>query len=132
MRRASNDPAAARRSPFACDRERAEVVDVIRRSVLEPHLPGVVEQHVDDGPLRGSEQHLVDERLALVATAVAADQLHPRAGEGEVEDPRVRRVDEVEAHDLADAPPRRRTSVSPLISMTLPNRPIAVKLGPDG
>jgi hypothetical protein len=79
------------------DRERAEVVDAIRRAMLEPHLPGMVERHVDHRPLRGSEQHLVDERLALVATAVTTDQLDPRAGEGDVEDPRVRRVHEVEA-----------------------------------
>ena len=50
--------------------------------MLEPHLPGSVEQHVEDRPLRGSEHHLVDERLALVATAVPTDQLHPRAGGG--------------------------------------------------
>ena len=49
----------------------------------------------------GDEQHLVDERLPLVAAAVAADELHAGAAEGEVEDPGVGGVDEVEAHDLA-------------------------------
>ena len=75
----------------------------------ESRLPGGVEQHVDDRPLRGSEQHLVDEGLALVATAVPTDQLHPRTVNGEVEDPGVRRVHEIEAHDLARRPPRPRT-----------------------
>jgi len=41
--------------------------------MLEPHLSGVVEPHVEDRPLRGSEQNLVDERLAFVATAVTTD-----------------------------------------------------------
>ena len=47
------------------------------------------------------EQHLVDERLALVPAAVTADQLGAGAADGEVEDPRVRGVDDIQAHDLA-------------------------------
>ena len=74
---------------------------MIGGAVLQPHLARRVEQHVDDGPLRRREQHLVDERLALVPTAVTADQLGAGAWKGEVEDPRVRGVDQVQAHDLA-------------------------------
>src|SRR5207342_3256686 len=69
--------------------------------MLESHLTRVVEPHVDDRPLRGSQHHLVDERLAFVATAVTTDQLHPSTGQREVEDPRVRRVHEIEAYDLS-------------------------------
>ncbi len=85
----------------ARDREPAEVVDPVGRAMLEAHVAGRLEQHVDDRPLRGCEHHLLDERLALVAAAVAAHQLHARAADGEVEDARVRRVHEVQAHDLA-------------------------------
>ena len=81
--------------------DRAEVVDVVRRPVLEPRDAGSVELDVDDRALRGSEQDLLDERLALVATAVAADELHPSVGDRDVEDPGVGRVDEVEPDDLA-------------------------------
>ena len=38
---------------------------------------------------------------SLVATAVTTDQLHPSTGQREVEDPRVRRVHEIEAYDLS-------------------------------
>ena len=83
------------------DGERAEVVGVIGGAVLQPHLPGGVEQHVDDRALRRREQHLVDDGLAFVPAAVAADQLGAGAADGEVEDPRVRGVDYIQAHDLA-------------------------------
>ena len=65
----------------ARDREPAEVVDLVGRAMLESHVAGRLEQHVDDRPLRRREHHLVDERLPLVAAAVAADQLHARAAE---------------------------------------------------
>src|SRR5437588_10637452 len=82
------------------DREPTEVVDMVRGTMLEPHVPRRVEQHVDNRSFGRREQHGVDERLALVATAVTTDQLRARAANGEVEDARVRRVDEIEAHDL--------------------------------
>ena len=73
---------------------------MVRGTMLEPHVPRGVEQHVDNRSFGRREQHSVDERLALVATAVTTDQLRARAANGEVEDARVRRVDEIEAHDL--------------------------------
>src|SRR2546430_2335511 len=73
---------------------------MVRGTMLEPHVPRGVEQHVENRSFGRREQHGVDERLALVATAVTADQLRARAANGEVEDARVRRVDEIEAHDL--------------------------------
>src|SRR5947209_11441956 len=82
------------------DREPAEVVDMVQGTMLEPHVPRSVEQHVDNRSFGRCEQHRIDERLALVATAVTTDQLRARAANGEVEDARVRRVDEIEAHDL--------------------------------
>jgi hypothetical protein len=63
--------------------------------VLEPHLPGRVEEDVDDSPFRRSKQDILDERLPLVPAAVPADLLHPRAAQGEVEQPGIGRVDQV-------------------------------------
>src|SRR5215208_4501424 len=74
---------------------------MIRRAMLETHVPWSVEQHVDDHPFRGGEQHLLHERLALVATTVATYQLHPGLGQRDVEDPGVRRVHQIQAHDLS-------------------------------
>ena len=64
---------------IAGDGESAEVVHMLGGPVLQLRRAGRVEQHVDHGALRGREQHLVDERLALVPAAVAADELHARA-----------------------------------------------------
>ena len=36
-------------------------------------MPALSKSDVDDGPLGRRQQHLVDERLVLVAAAVAAD-----------------------------------------------------------
>jgi hypothetical protein len=83
------------------DRERSEVVDVIRRAMLEPHLPRNVEQDIQNRPLRGRKQDLFDPGLAFVSTAVAADELRASAANREVEDPRVRRVDQIQAHYLS-------------------------------
>ena len=69
--------------------------------MLERELSGVVEEDVDDDALGGREQHLLDEFLLLVVAAVGADELHPRPRKRDVEDARVGRVREVEAHDLA-------------------------------
>src|SRR5215208_2269140 len=70
-------------------------------TMLEAYLARSVEQHVDDRPLRGRKQDLLDEPLVLVSTAVAPDKLHAGAAKREVEDTRVRRVHEVEAHYLS-------------------------------
>ncbi len=83
------------------DGEGAEVVGVVRGAVLQPDLPGGAEKHVDDRTFRRREQHLTGERLALVPAAVATDQLGAGAADGKVEDPRVRGVDQIQAHDLA-------------------------------
>ncbi len=83
------------------NRDRREPVGALGRSVLESELAGLAEVHVDDHTLGRGEQHLVDELFVLVMAAVAADQLHLRAGHGHIEDTRVGRVREVEAHDLA-------------------------------
>jgi hypothetical protein len=69
--------------------------------VLELQLAGLREEDVDNDPLGGREQHLLDKLLVLVATAVGADELHARAGQGDVEDAGVRRVGQEEADDLA-------------------------------
>ena len=39
--------------------------------MLQMYFPWGVEKHIDNGSLRRSKEHLVDERLALVPTAVA-------------------------------------------------------------
>ena len=65
------------------------------------NVPGASKRTSTIGPLGRREEHFVDERLVFVAATVAADELHPRAGEGDVEQPGVRGVREVEAHDLA-------------------------------
>ena len=85
---------------------------------------GVGEQNVDDNALRGSDQDLLDELFALVVSAVRPYKLHLSAGEGDVEDPRVRRVREIEADDLALLRLELQ-GASPEMSMTLPKRPIA-------
>ena len=86
---------------FAGNGDRREPVGVIRRSVLELELARIGEQHVHDDALGRGEQDLVDELLVLVVAGVGANQLHLRARQRHVEDPRVRGVREVEAHHLA-------------------------------
>jgi len=53
--------------------------------MLEGGRAGGVEQDVDDGALGRREDDQVDELLPLVPAAVAADQLHGRTGDGDVE-----------------------------------------------
>ena len=69
--------------------------------MLELEVSVICEEHVDDDTLRRGKQHLVDEFLVLVMPGVGADQLHLSARHSYVEDAGVRRVGEVEAHDLA-------------------------------
>ena len=80
----------------------AERVGAVRGPVFERCAAGRVEPDVDDGAFGGCEQDFVDERLVLVAAAVGADELHPSPREGDVEQPCVRRVREVEADHLTD------------------------------
>ena len=81
--------------------DRRQRVCPLGRPVLERQPPRLLEEHVDHDPLRRRQDHRVDELLALVAAAVAADELHPRARQCDVEHARVRGVGQVEANDLA-------------------------------
>ena len=76
------------------------------RPVLQRRRSGRVEEDVEDDPLGRREDHRLDELLVLAAAAVAADDLHPCVGDGEVEDAGVGGVGEVEADHLV--PPRAR------------------------
>jgi hypothetical protein len=69
--------------------------------VLEHELARLLEQHVDHRPLGGSQDDLFDELLVLHPPAVAADELHPCAGQRDLEHPGVGGVGQVDAHDLA-------------------------------
>ena len=84
-----------------CDRESAEVVHPIRGAMLQSYVAGGVEQYVEDRAFGGGEQYCLDERLTLVPAAVTADQLRPGTADGDIEDPRVGGVDEIQAYDLA-------------------------------
>ena len=76
-------------------------IRAFRRAVLECHVTRLAEQDVHDDALGGSQEHLLDELLVLVVPAVPAHELHPGTRDRHVEDPRVRRVREVEADNLA-------------------------------
>ena len=69
--------------------------------MLERRVAHGVEAHVDDRALGRRENDRLDELLPLAAAAVAADELHPAAADGDVEHARVGGVDQVEANDLA-------------------------------
>ena len=69
--------------------------------MFQHELAGLLEQHIDDGPLRRSEDHVLDELLVLDAAAVAADELHPGPGQRDLEHARVGGVGQVDAHHLA-------------------------------
>ena len=99
-------PATARPRP-SVDRDRAPAVGPLGRAVLQRELAGVLEQHVDDGPLRRRQHDVLDELLALDAAAVAADELHPRPGQRDLEHARVGGVGQVDS-----ARPRPACAVS--------------------
>ena len=71
-------------------------------AVPDGHMPRLVEQYIDDDPLRRREHHLIHEGFLLDSAAVTTDQLHPGLVEADIEDPRVGGVGEVEAHHLSD------------------------------
>ncbi len=81
-------------------------------TVLERQLSRLLEENVDDDSLRGREDHRVDELLALVAAAIAADELDSRARQGDVEHTRVRSVGQVEANDLAELSRQRQVGLT--------------------
>src|ERR671918_2300467 len=68
--------------------------------VLEGEGSGSVAEHVDDGPLRRSNDHIVNPLLALVASAVASHEFHLHTRKRHLEDAGVGRVREIEAHNL--------------------------------
>jgi hypothetical protein len=80
--------------------------------VFEGQLSGLVEQDVDDGPLGRCQQHPRDELLVLHPAAVPADQLHPGAGQPDVEDGSVGGVVNQLQH-LVERIPCRRTDAPP-------------------
>ena len=69
-------------------------------SIQEACAARPIELDVDDVTLGGGDHHARHQPFALERPAVRRDDLHARAGEGKVEDPRVRRVGQKEAHDL--------------------------------
>ena len=48
--------------------------------MLQRQLARRLEAHVDDDPLGGRQDDVLDELLVLDAAAVAADELHPAPG----------------------------------------------------
>ena len=82
------------------DCDRAQAVGLLWRAVFQHELAGLLEQHIDDGPLRRSENHVLDELFVLDAAAVAAGELHPSPGQRHLEHARVGGVGQVDAHHL--------------------------------
>ena len=91
-----------RLGPLLAHADRSERIDPVRRLVLKLQLSRLVEQHVDHYALRRRENHFIDELLVLDMPAVAADQLHSRPRQRNLEHPGVGGVGQVEADDLAE------------------------------
>src|SRR3954464_12150505 len=70
--------------------------------VLEGYESGLVEQDIDDDPLRRRKHHLIYESFVLEPPAVTTDQLHPGLVKANIENPRVGSVGEVETHNLPE------------------------------
>ena len=98
--------------------------------MLKPHDAGRVEENVDDGALGGGEQHLVDEGLAARSGRCRRRRASCGAPGSATLKMRVFAVFTRYRRTTSLAPPRPRTQVSPLISMTFPNLPMAMKFGP--
>ena len=69
--------------------------------MFQDQLARRLDQHFHHGPLRRRQHDMLDELLVLNPTAVPADQLHPRARQGDVEDAGVGGVGQPQPHDLA-------------------------------
>ena len=69
--------------------------------VLKDEVPWLVEHDIDDHPLARSQDHRVDELLALDAAAIATNQLHTHARHGHVKHPGVGSVREVQPDHFA-------------------------------
>ena len=76
-------------------------VGPVGRAVLQCQLARRLEQHVHDDPLGRRQHDVLDELLALAAPAVAADELHARSGQRDLEHAGVGGVRQIQAHDLA-------------------------------
>src|SRR5215218_1448149 len=89
--------------PVFADGDRGERVASLAIAMLECDAARLVEEHVDDCPLRRREHYLVDELFAFTTAAVAADELHLGAVQADVEDTGVRGVGQVKAEHLSKA-----------------------------
>ena len=92
--------------------DRGQRVGPVRGAVFEGQLPGLVEQDVDNGPLRRCEQHLGDELLVFYPAAVAADELHPSARQPDVEDAAVGGVGQPQPEHLARSRGQRQVGLA--------------------
>ena len=86
VRSISNSSASDGSARLVAHVNRRQRVDAVRGAVLERQLAGLVEEDVDDHALRRREHDLLDELLVLDVAAVAADELHPRARQRDLED----------------------------------------------
>ena len=75
-------------------------------SIQQRYLACLVESHVHDVALGGSNYHAADPFILLVRTQIGADQLHPSVGEGKIHHPGVGSVGKKEADDLAPFEPQ--------------------------
>ena len=82
--------------------DRGKRIDPLRRVVLKPQLPWLVEQNINHHALRRRENHVLDELLVLDMAAVAAHELHPRPRERNLEHSCVGGVRQVEPDNLAE------------------------------
>ena len=81
-------------------------------AIHEPDVAGPIEPHVHDVPLGRPDHDALDPLFALVVPDVSRHDLHPCAGEREVERAGVRDVREEEAHDLAALDRQRITRLA--------------------
>ena len=101
-----------RLDPLVAHVDGGQRVNALGRAVLERQVARLVEQDVHDHALGGREDDVLDELLVLDVAAVAADELHARARQRDLERPRVRGVREVEADDLAEPRVQRQVRLA--------------------
>jgi hypothetical protein len=87
-------------------------VGPLRCLVFQGQLPGLVDQHVDNGALRRREQNLGDELLMFYPAAVAANELHPNARQPDVEDPAVGCVRQPQSEHLTRSRGHRQVGLA--------------------
>src|SRR5205823_5959296 len=81
-------------------------------AVHDWNVARVVESDLDDVALRGRDDDALDPLFPLEVAGVAADQLHLRAGKGDVEGSRARSVRQEKTHDLAVPNSRARAHLT--------------------